>query len=174
MSDLQWVQVVNAAENLLKEFRCLLFSQRFLLSQEVKQLTSCNTESQEPGLTGGNPPPLSPRWQTTYRQDFRTLCWNHSWPFPSVLHSQTRGQSKERLWGVKKKSGILTFHACSQQRCRPLLFLRHNLWAQGSSFWLDWLVSHLWDLSLFHSIGCHTSQQPHILVSSCLLSKHYH
>lgn len=97
----------------------------------------------------------SPMWQTTYRQDFRTMCRNHSWPFPNVLHTQMRGQSKERLWGVTKESGILTFCVCSPQRCRPLctLYLRHNRWAQGSSFLLDWSAIP-WDLPIpAHSMG---------------------
>jgi len=47
VGDLKRVQVVNAAEDLLEELGCFFFSERFLLSQEVKQLASCNTESPE-------------------------------------------------------------------------------------------------------------------------------
>ena len=52
MGNLKGVQVVNAIKNLFEKLRCFLFSQRFLFSQEVKQLTTCNSENQEAEVTG--------------------------------------------------------------------------------------------------------------------------
>lgn len=52
MGNLKGVQVVNTIKNLFEKLGCFLFSQRFLFSQEVKQLATCNSENQEAEVTG--------------------------------------------------------------------------------------------------------------------------
>lgn len=52
MGNLKGVQVVNTIQNLFEKLGCFLFSQRFLFSQEVKQLATCNSENQEAEVTG--------------------------------------------------------------------------------------------------------------------------